>query len=97
MKMFIRLFTCLFFLGGSALAQDISPILKFGLFADTQYADCTSENARFYRRALRKLDTCINYFNQQNVQFTINLGDIIDRKNSDLKKIMSSLARWRAK
>ena len=92
MKMFIRLFTCLFFLGGSALAQDISPILKFGLFADTQYADCTSENARFYRRALRKLDTCINYFNQQNVQFTINLGDIIDRKNSDLKKIMSSLA-----
>ncbi len=52
MKMFIRLFTCLFFLGGSALAQDISPILKFGLFADTQYADCTSENARFYRRAL---------------------------------------------
>ena len=48
MKMFIRLFTCLFFLGGSALAQDISPILKFGLFADTQYADCTSENARFY-------------------------------------------------
>lgn len=91
MKMFIRLFTCLFFLGGSALAQDISPILKFGLFADTQYADCTSENARFYRQALQKLDTCINYFNQQNVQFTINLGDIIDRKNSDLKKIMSSL------
>lgn len=39
MKMFIRLFTCLFFLGGSALAQDISPILKFGLFADTQYAE----------------------------------------------------------
>lgn len=28
MKMFIRLFTCLFFLGGSALAQDISPILN---------------------------------------------------------------------
>lgn len=90
--MFIRLFICLFFLGGSALAQDISPILKFGLFADTQYADCPSENARFYRQALQKLDTCINYFNQQNVRFTINLGDIIDRKNSDLKKIMSSLA-----
>ncbi|EKU90028.1 glycoside hydrolase family 2 TIM barrel-domain containing protein [Bacteroides oleiciplenus] len=90
--MFIRLFICLFFLGGSALAQDISPILKFGLFADTQYADCPSENARFYRQALQKLDTCINYFNQQNVQFTINLGDIIDRKNSDLKMIMSSLA-----
>lgn len=89
--MFIRLFICLFFLGGSALAQD-TPILKFGLFADTQYADCPSENARFYRQALQKLDTCINYFNQQNVQFTINLGDIIDRKNSDLKMIMSSLA-----
>lgn len=53
MKMFIRLFICLFFLGGGALAQDISPILKFGLFADTQYADCPSEMHDFIGRHCR--------------------------------------------
>ncbi len=93
MKTFIWLFTCLFFGCGSALAQGVSPVLKFGLFADAQYADCPSENTRFYRRSLQKLDTCVNCFNRQNVLFTINLGDIVDRKNSDLKAIMSPLSR----
>ena len=92
MKTFFSLLVCLFFFKGNALAQEASFILKFGLFADTQYADYPSENERFYRQALQKLDTCIQCFNQQNVQFTINLGDIIDRKNSDLKTILSSLA-----
>lgn len=92
MKPFIRLFICLFFGSSSALAQDVSPILKFGLFADAQYADCPSENTRFYRQSLQKLDTCVKYFNRQNVQFTINLGDIVDRKNSDLQTIMLPLA-----
>lgn len=96
MKTFIKLIISLFFLGGSVLAQDLPPILRFGLFADTQYADCPSENTRFYRQALLKLDTCINYFNQQNVQFTINLGDIVDRKNSDLETVKSCLSRLNA-
>lgn len=89
----IRLFIYLCLIGSGAWAQNTSPILKFGLFADTQYADCPSENSRFYRVALQKLDTCIDYFNQQNVQFSINLGDIIDRKNSDLDSVKFYLAR----
>ena len=86
MKTFITLFVYLAFLCGNALAQDAPLILKFGLFADAQYADCPSENTRFYRETLRKMDTCVSYFNRQNVEFTINLGDIVDRKNSDLKQ-----------
>ena len=93
MKTFIRLFICLFLGNGNVLAQDVSLILKFGLFADAQYADCPSENTRFYRQSLQKLDTCIDYFNRQNVRFTVNLGDIVDRKNSDLKAIMLPLSR----
>lgn len=93
MKTFIRLFICLFLRNGNVLAQDVSPILKFGLFADAQYADCPSENTRFYRQSLQKLDSCVDYFNRQNVRFTVNLGDIVDRKNSDLKAIMLPLSR----
>lgn len=52
MKTFITLFVYLAFLCGNALAQDAPHFLKFGLFADAQYADCPSENTRFYREAL---------------------------------------------
>lgn len=89
MNKLIGLLTCLCFSTNLAVAQnkDASSIIKFGLFADTQYADCPSQNTRYYREALQKLDTCIEYFNRQEVQFTINLGDITDRKNSDLEVI----------
>ncbi len=51
------------------------------------------QNTRYYREALQKLDTCIEYFNRQEVQFTINLGDITDRKNSDLEVIKQHLSQ----
>lgn len=54
MKTFITLFVYLAFLCGNVLAQDAPLILKFGLFADAQYADCPSENTRFYRETLQK-------------------------------------------
>ena len=63
------------------------------MFADAQYADCSSENSRFYKLSLQKLDTCIACFNRENVHFSINLGDIIDRKNSDLDSIRLYLSR----
>lgn len=87
MDRFIRLFIYLCFVGSGIVAQNTSPVIRFGLFADTQYGDCPPGNTRFYRQALQKLDTCIDCFNQQNVQFTVNLGDIIDRKNMDLDSI----------
>ena len=93
MRKVIRLFVCLSFGVSALLAQDVTSIIKFGLFADAQYADCPSENTRFYRQSLSKLDTCVDYFNQQNVQFSINLGDLVDRKNSDLDSIKFCLSR----
>ena len=95
MNKLIGLLTCLCFSTNLAVAQnkDASSIIKFGLFADTQYADCPSQNTRYYREALQKLDTCIEYFNRQEVQFTINLGDITDRKNSDLEVIKQHLSQ----
>lgn len=92
MKKYIILFIGLFLGGGSTSAQNHSPLLKFGLFADIQYANCPSENTRFYQPVLYKLDSCIRYFNQQDVQFSINLGDIIDRDQQDLDSVKCYLS-----
>lgn len=78
----------------SVLAQDATPLLRFGLFADAQYADYPAENERYYRLSLQKLDTCIDHFNRQQVQFTINLGDIVDRDNKDLDVVKHRLKRF---
>lgn len=93
MRRTIQLFIGILCLVSSALAQDAPPLLRFGLFADVQYADYPSENDRHYRLSLQKLDTCIDCFNRQQVQFTINLGDIVDRDNKDLDVVKRHLDR----
>ncbi len=40
MDRFIRLFIYLCFVGSGIVAQNTSPVIRFGLFADTQYGDC---------------------------------------------------------
>lgn len=93
MNKMLGVLACLLGLEGGMMAQERVPILRFGLFADVQYADCFSENGRFYRESLAKLDTCVDEFNRQRVEFTINLGDIIDRKKEDLKTVLLRLSR----
>lgn len=72
-------------------AQSNTPVLKFGVFADVQYADCQPSIGRYYREALLKMDTCLNTFNEQNVDFVINLGDIIDRNIHDMNKVLQHI------
>lgn len=54
------------------------PILKIGLVADPQYADKPAAGERFYRESLWKLKEAIKTFNDCQVDFVQNLGDIID-------------------
>jgi hypothetical protein len=54
------------------------PILKIGLVADPQYADKPVAGKRYYRESLWKLKEAITTFNENQVDFVQNLGDIID-------------------
>lgn len=54
-------------------------IIRFGLIADIQYCDCDTRGSRFYRDVLQKLDSSVDDLNKEKVQFTINLGDLVDR------------------
>lgn len=72
---------------GMALAAPVwadKPVLVFGLLADAQYADCNPNIGRYYRQSLDKLTASVDHLNAQRVRFTVNLGDLIDRKWADI-------------
>lgn len=58
-----------------------TPILRFGIIADPQYADIAPHEAmnRHYARSLVKLADAITVFNAADLDFVMTLGDIIDR------------------
>ena len=55
------------------------PVISFGLLTDVQYCNCEPEGTRFYNHSASKLREAILDFNNQNLQFVISLGDLIDR------------------
>lgn len=77
-------------------AQD-TPIIKFGLIADAQYGDCETSGTRFYRNSLKKIDDCLADLENENLDFYINLGDIIDRDFRDMDSILIHLAPIKSK
>ncbi len=55
------------------------PTVSFGVIADLQYCNAAPFKNRFYRNAIDKLNKAIAVFNDQKLDFVINLGDMIDR------------------
>ncbi|XZE34815.1 metallophosphoesterase [Pirellulaceae bacterium SH501] len=55
------------------------PKLHLGIVADPQYADVPTLGTRYYRKSIRKLTEAVEHFNEQRVDLSINLGDLIDR------------------
>jgi predicted phosphodiesterase len=56
-----------------------TPLFRFGVVADPQYAPVPPRRTRFYSHSLWKLSDAVEFFNGQEVQFVVTLGDIIDR------------------
>ncbi len=83
----------LIFAAINATAQDDEPLIRFGLIADIQYADCDAAGSRFYRNSLQKLADCVDSLNLQKVAFTINLGDVIDRNFTGIDSVLIRLNR----
>ena len=85
-----KILSCLFlicFLAGalyagkqceSSLACCEKPKFSFGLMADVQYADKEPSGSRYYRKSLEKLQKCVQDFNNRDLKFVIQLGDLID-------------------
>lgn len=68
--------------------------ITFGAFADCQYCDCETHGTRYYRNAYEKLKSAINHFNEvKNMDFIVNLGDLIDNGFESFAPVMSLLEK----
>jgi Predicted phosphohydrolases len=94
-------------LAGSALSGQCvlaevataTPKLRIGLITDLHYADKPPAGTRFYRETPGKLDKAIDQFSRDKVDFTVELGDLVDAAKSVedetgyLKTINTQLAK----
>ncbi len=53
-------------------------MIRFGLFADAHYAQGKQYGSRYCDRSLDKLRDCLDALRAREVDFVVNLGDIID-------------------
>ncbi len=61
-----------------SMAQSNRPVLRIGIMADMQYADKIDHGSRFYHNSLMKVDTAVDFFNRNKVDFSLVLGDLVD-------------------
>ncbi len=62
--------------------------LSFGVIADVQYADQDALRKRHYREALARLQDCVADLNTRDLAFTIQVGDIIDRRAESFDRVL---------
>jgi len=83
--------------GGRPVAQ--RPLFSFGLVADVQYGDMPDRPPRFYRTSLDRLRQCVTELNRHKLDFTVQLGDIIngntipEKTPEDLDRVLAEFAR----
>lgn len=63
--------------------------LCFGLVTDIQYCDDEPYMNRYLKESLEKTEKVIEHFNKENLEFIINLGDIIDKEYRSYQPILS--------
>ena len=70
--------------------KDATPLFRFGVIADCQYADADTPKQmpqRFYREAAGKLEEAVEHLNNEDLAFTVHLGDFIDKDFVSFDKV----------
>ncbi len=76
-------------------ADGCLPLFSFAVIADVQYADRDPEGTRYFRDSLFKLRSCLADLQRRGprqVQFVVQLGDLIDRDFPNLHTVLSELS-----
>ena len=72
--------------------ESTKPLFQFGIFADAQFANKNTVGKRNYSLGDDKLKECIAELNQQQIEFNVNLGDLIDGNGfNSLKELKQML------
>ena len=68
--------------------------VRFGIVADSHYADVDARGSRPYRESLDKMRECVRIMNREGVDFLIELGDFKDQDDPPLEsKTLTYLRR----
>lgn len=81
------------FMSNEDKKQPGQAILSFGIIADVQYWEGKSYGNRFYNHSLIKLNEAIDELNNTDIDFIVNLGDLIDRDFKSLKPVLQILEK----
>lgn len=76
--------------------NETSDSFSFGLMADCQYVDAPNKGKRHFRKSPSKLSEAVEHFNKAPLDFSLHLGDFIDRdiRSFDpLNQIVKSLKK----
>jgi predicted phosphodiesterase len=65
---------------------------KIGVIADCQYCNCDIKWDRYYKKAPQRLKEAVAILNQDSLNYTIHLGDFIDK---DFNSLDSILPTWK--
>ncbi len=68
--------------GTRLLGEELQGALRIGMITDLHYADKPAAGSRHYRESLAKLDEAAAQFQQDQPDFLVELGDIVDRADS---------------
>jgi len=70
----------------ASLNKNNSESLSFGIFTDAHYASGRIYLNRYCGDSLQKLKDCVQVFNEKELSFVVNLGDIVDKaENRELQ------------
>jgi len=75
---------------GRVFSQETSN-LHFGIVSDIQYCDCDAAGSREYRGVPDKLRTAIDTLEEKNIEFLLNLGDLINKNWNSFDTILPIL------
>jgi 3',5'-cyclic AMP phosphodiesterase CpdA len=76
-------------------AQNLSkaPLFSFGVITDVQYYDGPNAGSRYYKSSPEKLSKIVEAFNEQPIDFVVNLGDLIDQNWASYDDLLPILSR----
>ncbi|RUM26307.1 phosphatase [Rhizobium vallis] len=72
------------------MSSSVSPLFRFGIIADPQYAAIAPHAGmdRYYANSLAKVAEAIEIFNREDLSFVMTLGDVIDRSFASFDDIL---------
>lgn len=90
MKKLIALLPLLLVIGCNLKKKPVteSPDFEIGVIADCQYCQCEPTEVRFYKKSPDRLHEAVEELNRHPLEYTIHLGDFIDRDFSSFDTLI---------